>query len=184
MVELPIEDGPFSLLAQVIAHYAGDLIGRFKDGIQRPELRNPLDGSFFAHLVDPNQVVTRFANKCGNFWILMGLDSVTFLYSRGRVALEFGNTSRARIKHRHALVDQLESVPVSGHDEDVKTLRRPGRRKRGEDVVGFVVFLLHSDNPHGVQGLLKKGDLADELRRGLPPGSFVFGIDPGSKRKS
>jgi hypothetical protein len=150
----------------------------------RPELRNPLDGSFFAHLVDPNQIVARFANKCGNFWILMGLDSVTLLDSRGRVALEFGNTSRAGVKHRDALVDQLESVPVSGHNENVKTLRRPGRRERGEDVVGFEVFLLQSDNPHGVQGLLKKGNLTDELRRSLPPGSFVFGINPGSKRKS
>ena len=75
-VQRAVASDGVEVLAEVVAHHAGDLVGVVEQRVERPELRQPLDRGLLADLRHAGQVVARLAHERSDVGVLLGRDAV------------------------------------------------------------------------------------------------------------
>ena len=181
MIQFAISDGAIGLLPQLLPHHPLDLMRVSEHFVEAAVGGDPLHGRFLADFVDADEVVAGLADERGDIRILRRLDAVSLEHGVAIVAFELGDPARIGVQQGDVVIDHLDRVAVTGHDQHAIPLLRTLRGERGEDVVGLEVFFGDRDDTHGVQRLLEERDLTDELGWRLATGAFVLGILAGAK---
>ena len=90
-----------------------------------------------------------------------GVTSVLLDDRVGVVLRDVGDAASSH-HHGHAVADELQHVPVAGHDDDLVALLLGLLRQRGEQVVGFEALQLDDRDPHGIEDVLDQRELLAE----------------------
>ncbi len=166
-VDPPIEPDLLDVVPQSLALLARDLPGVLDDARQGPVLVDPFGGVAVADARDPGDVVGRLTPQRREIGILAGVHPVLLLDGlRGHVfeVLEMV----ARVQHGHAVIHQLEGVPVPRQHQRAVSRTLPHRRHGADDVITLVPRHFDIGDAQGRQQSLDERQLGQQiLRRGV-----------------
>ena len=173
--QLPVAQHVAEVLAELVTRLALDLADPVHQLRQRAELRYPLGRRLLADAGDAGQVVARVTAQGREVRVL---DRGQPVLLHDRLGGEPGHVAdpTAGHQHRHVIGDQLQRVPVAGHDQHAHAVGRALGGQRRDDVVGLVAGQRQPPDPERVQHLEDEGQLPAEVRRGLPPVRLVLDI--------
>ena len=136
--------------------------------IQRDAVFSPTPGM-------RRQVVAGVAAQRGEVRVL-GRGQPVLLLHRGRGHPGHVADAAPGVQHGHVVGDELERVPVAGHDQHVHAVRGALGGERGDDVVGLVAGHRHPPDAERVEHLEDQAELGAEIRGRLGPVRLVVHV--------
>ena len=170
----------FEVGAQIFSAFAFDGIGICIDAFQPAVFVNPLGRYFFPYQGNSGQVIGFFAHQGRDFGVLPGPHPVFVLDGLGGHEAGFRDGAPG-IQHADLVRDELERVAVPTGNQDLHAFGPGLSGQRGDDVVGFQVFLRQPSDFHGLEEALDVFGLTDELRWGFSAAPLVIGVDIGAE---
>ena len=132
---------------------------------------------------DPGEVVGRVAAKGGVVDVLVGGDAVSLLEPVGIGHDGIGDAT-SRVHHGDAWLDQLESVPISGNDDDLPPLFFGAVGDGGEHVVCLVAGDAHLADLHRREHIVDQRELTREQVGGPVALRLVLRVRLRAERRS
>ena len=160
------------LFLQAFAFY---LVHMLQHVFHAAVLPDQLQGRLGTYPGHAGNVVRSIAHKAFQVNELQGDQPLVILCKSGFIIqFDIGN-ALLRVHDPGAVVDELQFVPVPGHD--IHFHRRIRLFRKGtDDIIRFVIIQLQRRDAHGLQHLHAQGELFLQLRRRGFPLAFVIRI--------
>ena len=113
---------------------------------------DPLSGRLLTYAWNAGEVVTGVAAQRSEVWVLPRRQPILLLNRRRIHSRQIGN-SFSGVEDGRVVIDQLECVPITGEDVDIKALFPGLSRKSRDDVVRLVAFPRQSRDAHRSEDL-------------------------------
>ncbi len=180
--ELPVAHDGREVFTKRVTRLTGHLVHPIDQLVERAELADPLRSGLLPHSRNRGEVVGRIAPQRGEVRVLGGGQAV-FRLDLGR--REAGHVADAAAGHQHRdrVVDQLQRIAITGHDQHVHALALSLGSEGRDHVVGLEAGRADHRDGQRVADLANQRDLPAKVARGLRPGRLVLGVGLMTERR-